>query len=439
MKKFVLFLLFVLSAAGLWAEAKAIPTGSVVKEPAPAAAAGSDLVPEARAAVLMEFSTGRILFEKNPDHIIPPASLTKLVTLHLVYKAIAAGSLSLDQLVPVTKEVAAYTMPKGSSLMFLEEGQRVTVKELMQGVAVASGNDAGMALARFLGGSEAGFVEMMNQEMQNLGLFYTFFYDSFGISANNRTTAGEFARFARIYLTQHPQATAELHSVKDFLYPLPANLIGMKSRYGAILQHNRNTLLGEYEGLDGLKTGYIDEAGYNLAATAQRGDLRYIAIILGVQGKNTKDGSEKRSAAARTLLDYAFNNFQLTNIPLPSLPQVTAWYSEPSNLTLKPLTPVRFPLSAEEKSRLVVKTEVHPQVLGPFKPDTALGKVVWALDGKELLSVPLVASEPVKDANIFVKIWHAILLFFQGLFGGPQPLDLSKPVAVKGGKATAKP
>lgn len=401
--------------------------------------AATDPAALARSAVLMEFSTGRILFQKNPDHIIPPASLTKLMTLHLAYKAIEEGLVRPDQFVPITREVSALSLPRGSSLMFLEEGQKVTVAELMRGLAVASGNDAGLALAKLIAGSEANFVDLMNQEAQNLGFVYTHFEDSYGLSANNRTTAMEFARFARLYLTRHPQSLPELHSLRTFTYPLAQNLPGMRSRYGPILQHNRNTLLGEYAGLDGLKTGYIEEAGYNFVATAQRGPMRLIAVVLGVAGLNTNDGSEKRSRSARQLLDLGFDRYRFLRLPTPVLPPVVAWYTEPSLVEPRIASSPVYPLSEEEKARLMVKTELPAQVLGPWKPERPLGRLVYALDGQEILSVPLLSRDNVSEAPFFVKLWHAIVLFFQGLFGGAKPVDLTGPFSPPPGRSLSDP
>ncbi|HTH12933.1 MAG TPA: serine hydrolase, partial [Spirochaetia bacterium] len=220
--------------------------------------AAQDLVPLAPSAVLVDQLTGRILFQKQPDLPIPPASLTKLMTLHLTWKALASGRIHPEDPVPVTAATTGKAVPPGSSLMFLEPGQRVTVKELMLGLAVDSGNDAGMTLAQFLAGSQEAFVASMNAEAQELGLTRTVFFDAFGYDARNRTTAGDFSQFCRTYLTQHPQSVEFLHNVRELDYPLESNLAPQAKRLRTIHQTNRNTLLGAYPGADGLKTGYID-------------------------------------------------------------------------------------------------------------------------------------------------------------------------------------
>ena len=182
--------------------------------------------------------------------------------------------------------------------MFLEPGQKVTVRDLMLGLAVDSGNDAGLTLARFLGGSQEAFVTSMNAEAQALGMTQTIFYDSYGYEARNMTTAGDFSQFCRFYLAAHPQSVQVLHNVKDLDFPLAENQApGDHKKVRTIHQTNRNSLLEAYPGADGLKTGYIDESGYNLAATALRGDQRLVVVILGIKAKNTASGDRLRTTA----------------------------------------------------------------------------------------------------------------------------------------------
>ena len=177
--------------------------------------------PELRcqAAILYDLETGQVLYEKNADAVIPPASLTKLMSLHLAYEAVAAGRLAKDQLIPIGSESSFKASPPHSSLMFLERGQRVTLLELMKGLALSSGNDAGVALARAVADSMAAFVDMMNSESLRLGLEKTRFVDSSGYSAKNRTTPREFAAFCRFYIERHPEALEELHSLDEFTFP----------------------------------------------------------------------------------------------------------------------------------------------------------------------------------------------------------------------------
>jgi len=378
-----------------------------------------DLVPQAASAVLIDQLTGRVLFEKAPDQSIPPASLTKLVTLHLVWKALAEGRAQASDLVEVTAETTGASVPPGSSLMFLAPGQRVTVRELMLGLAVDSGNDAGMTLARHLAGSQEAFVGAMNAEMHALGLGHTVFFDAFGYDARNRTTAADFARFCRIYLTEHPQATEVLHGVREMTYPLDANQAPGR-RAPAIRQANRNSLLDAYPGADGLKTGYIEESGYNLAATAQRDGRRLIAVVLGVQGRTSAEGSHKRTEAAATLLDFGFRSYPLRPLPLPEPVAVRVWFSAPGWVTPVTAGPTVYPLSDAEAQGIRVTREGPTEVRGPWEGRAELGALVWSKDGREFYRVPLVAG-PSPEAPWWQAFWDQVVLFFRGLTGAPPP------------------
>lgn len=296
---------------------------------------------EARAAVLLDFATGQVLYEKNPDEVISPASLTKLMTLHLAFKRIEAGQLSPDDPVQVSENAWAANFPD-SSLMFLEPGDNVTVGELMKGIAILSGNDAAVALAEHIGGTVGSFVEMMNAEAQALG-FKTFrFVDPHGLSPENQVTAGEFAEFARLYIQLHPESLETLHSQKSYAYPQYENLsearkaVTSPEAHVPITQENRNGLLWTYEGVDGLKTGFVDEAGFNLAVTAQRGGMRLIGVLLGIQADSIPEGSAKREAEGAALLSWGFNNFVTVKPQMPELKPVRVWKGAANELTLEP-------------------------------------------------------------------------------------------------------
>lgn len=252
---------------------------------------------------------------------LSPASMTKLMSLHLAYEAISAGRLTKDQLIPIGPESSFKASPPRSSLMFLEEGQRVTLLDLMIGLALPSGNDAGVALADAVAGSMPAFVEMMNLEAQRLGLEETRFVDSFGYSEENRTTPREFAEFCRTYLERHPEAIEELHLLTEYTYPREENIPqGSSSTYGPITQYNHNALVGTLEGVNGLKTGYIDEAGYNVAVTAEREGRRLLAVLMGGPGKDSREGSLIRAVDATTLISYGYYATRTFTPAVPDLP-----------------------------------------------------------------------------------------------------------------------
>lgn len=381
-----------------------------------------DLVPEAPSAVLLDQLSGRVLFQKDPDRPIPPASLTKLMTLHLAWKALAEGRVKAGDLVPVTPETTGAAVPPGSSLMFLEPGQQVTVRDLMLGLAVDSGNDAGMTLARQLGGSQEAFVAAMNAEARAWGLGSTVFFDAFGYDARNQTTASDFARFCRLYLTAHPQSVEVLHNIRTLSFPRAENRTPGDSRPPrTITQTNRNTLLEAYPGADGLKTGFIDEAGYNLAATALRNGQRLVAVLLGVQGRTSAEGTRLRTEAAARLLDFGFSRYPLKALPLPAPKAVRLWFSEPGSVVPAAAGPTVYPLSEAEAPGVTVRQEGPGEFRGPAAAGTVLGALVWSKDGTDFYRVPLTAPVSTAQAPWWTGLWDQITLLVRGLTGVPQP------------------
>lgn len=301
-----------------------------------------DRVPEllARSAFMVEINTGRVLFSKEPDLIWPPASLTKLVTLHLVYTEIEAGRIRKDDLVPVSRNAHWSNLPAGSSLMFLEQGQKVTVMELMKGLAVSSGNDAAIALAEYISGSVPDFVNLMNSSMSALGFSNFHFEDASGLSENNTISAREFAEFCAFYIRTHKDALKDLHSLMSFVYPKKSNVpLGTEPYRWEIKQFNRNHLLGRMEGITGLKTGYIDESLFNVAISGQIDNFNVMAVILGTPGQLDKSGYMNRTLDSAVLISYAFNNFSTFKPKTPDFSKITVWYGREDDVALEIKTP----------------------------------------------------------------------------------------------------
>ncbi|MBE3065326.1 MAG: D-alanyl-D-alanine carboxypeptidase, partial [Spirochaetes bacterium] len=251
----------------------------------PLAAAGGEAPPpiglRARAAILVDQATGRVLYERNADAPFVPASLAKLMSLHIVYEKLEDRSIRADDVVSITTRAWATNQEPGSSLMYLEPGQIVTVEDLMRGTAIASGNDAATALAEYAAGSVEKFVRLMNDECRWLGYRTTRFADPSGLSRDNQASAREFADFCRRYIEWHPQALAELHSLREFFYPLPRNIPSGSSPFlRSYRVYNANYLVWDDFGVDGLKTGHLDDESFTAALTAQRGGTRLIAVLL---------------------------------------------------------------------------------------------------------------------------------------------------------------
>jgi len=384
--------------------------------PTAAEAAPPSLELDAKSAILIDYDSGQVLFEQNADLPIAPASLTKLMTLHIAFERIESGDISKDDLVNIRKEAWAATMP-GSSVMFLEPGQIVTVEEIMKGIAIASGNDASIALAQHIAGSVDAFVDLMNQEAKELGFTTFHFEDPAGLDPRNQITAREFAQFARLYIQEHPEALTELHSVKSFTYPQEHNIPeDKKGTTESITQPNRNNLLGVVEGVDGLKTGFIEESGYNFAVTAKRGDMRLIGVILGVPGANEEEGSAKRAEEGTELLEWGFKNFVSVTPEMPEIKPVRVWKGRAGQVELVPSAPVHLTVPRGTQDKLQATVTQETSVIAPVTQGQKLGELVFTADGQEVARFDLLAANDVGLGNWFKRVWDTIRLTVIGWF-----------------------
>ena len=365
-------------AAALLAAAFLILPARAAEQPAAGAAAGAPAV-DAGAAVLMEKETGTILYEQNPHDKLEPASVTKVMTLLLVLEAVDDGRLALDDMVTVSARAASM----GGSQVYLKEGEQMSVDDLLKAVAVVSGNDAAVALAEHLAGSEEAFVSLMNQKAAELGMADTCFVNCTGLpAAGHLTSAHDIAVMSRALL-QHPK-------IRDY------TTIWMDSiRDGQFQLSNTNKLIRFYEGATGLKTGSTDAAGYCLSATAERDGMELIAVVL------KSPTSETRSAAASALLNYGFANYTLMEArPGQALPPVEVLLGEEE--TVQPVLSgsSRVLVEKAQVDRVETRLELAADVEAPVEPGQTLGELsVYA--GDELLrTIPLTADRPVARLTV---------------------------------------
>ena len=250
-----------------------------------------DLAPNAKSAVLIDADTGTVLFEKNKSERLPPASITKIMTMLLIMEALDAGKIRLDEKVRTSE----YAASMGGSQIFLEPGEEMTVEEMLKGIALASANDASVAMAERIAGTEQAFVQMMNKRAKELGMNDTNFVNSNGLPAENHyTTAADIAIMSR-ELMKHEEVTKYTGLYQDYL---------RKDTERPFWLVNTNKLVRFYSGADGLKTGYTSEAKFCLSATAKRDGLRVIAVVLGAPD------SKSRNSDVSALFDYAFSQYQ---------------------------------------------------------------------------------------------------------------------------------
>lgn len=407
---FAAFLLFLVLAAGLPAKAAAQTQGA--KGAATAAAPSVN----ARSAVLIDATTGTLLYAKNPDLALPPASLTKLVTLHIVYEEIAAGRLSPDELVEIDPRDCSPVIPYGSSIMYLHPKMKVSIRDLMLGAAVVSGNDAAYALARRIAGSNEAFALRMNKEVQALGFDGLVFVEPSGLSERNLVSARQFALFCMKYIELHPQTLKELHSVKSIEFPRAEHAAPGFVPEGRIIQYNRNPLIFSYEGADGLKTGYIIEVGFNMAATAERNGTRYIAVTLGGTGSSYAGGGRQRTQDTTKLLDWAFANFETTSLDPGPIPGPRVWFGKQRKAVLVPASKNAVTIPRAQADQLKVRIEAPAYVDAPLEKGARLGRLVYSLGDRDVSAIDLMVSADIPKGNIFRRLWDGILRFLSNLF-----------------------
>lgn len=396
--------------------------GPLVK-PLPYPVTPAQLEIHSGSAILIDAATGCVLFEKNADAVIPPASMAKLVVMYVAFQEIASGRISLDDIVPLPPESWAVNAPPMSSLMFLGEGQRVTLGELLLGLAVASGNDAAVAVAHYVSGSVDSFVARMNAEMEKLGLKHTRFVEPSGYSELNRTTAREFAAFARVYIERYPEALELFHSKESISYPQEHNLADWHKTGGGerpIFQPATNKLLGLLPGCDGLKTGFIFESGYNLSLTAERNGTRFISVTMAGPGRGSAEGNRYRIADGTTLMEWAFGCFAtrpaelLASHILPVLGGVeNAVVAAPVSmeaLTVPAVLEGKTP--AEAAAAVTCSVTLPPYVAAPVATGEQVGTATYSVGDIILKQVPLAAVNEVAQGGRAKRALDALAEMF---------------------------
>ena len=376
-----------------------------------AASAQNAPVLTAESAVLMDNLTGRILFDKNGTEERPPASMAKLITLYLGCEAVEEGIISLDTPVTVTAAGSAFSRPARSSLMLLEEGQTLDYLTLLQGIAVSSGNDGAYQLAELLAGSPEAFVERMNLLVYSLGYEDMHFEDPDGWSENDKVSPVSYADFSRRYIERFPWALEKLHSVKTMTYPKEENMAPGGRIVTARTKKNTNWLLGKVEGVDGLKSGYIDESGFNFTATAKRGETRLISVVMGIFTDDYREGIIARGLESEELLEFGFAHWETRPLPEFSLP-VKVYSGEAEEVTLIPEEIPLFTYGDGEIDRLSRVWKAAPWLRAPLPEGSPGGEILWYFDGEPVGESSLVTARELKKGGFF----HNFIDLFEILF-----------------------
>ncbi len=360
----------------------------------------SSLIPGAVSGILMEASTGKILFEKEKDKQVAVASMTKMVAQILILEAIQQGKIKWDDVVTVSKNAA----DMGGSQIYIEEGEKITISDLMKGISMASGNDATVQMAEVISGSEVNFVKKMNEKVKELGLKNTHFSNCTGLDEENHySSAYDMAMIARELVVNHPDILKFSSVYEDYLRENTENKFWLV---------NTNKLVRFYDGADGLKTGHTDAAGYCLAATAKRNDLRLIGIVLG------ENDSKTRNSEAMSLLDYGFNQVKMRILKnrgeVIRKIKVDKANQEIIKVVLKDSLGV-VETVGEKSSKYQYHVQLD-EVQLPLKKGQKMGKISVCEKGKVLSTGDLVVQENILPLSYFHLVTRGIYDVISGEF-----------------------
>lgn len=354
----------------------------------------------AKAWILVDADTGYIIAENNADETLPPASLAKMMTTYITSKEIEENRLKEDDLVLISDNAWELGGAKtDGSTMFLSPRSKVPVIDLMRGVIIQSGNDAAIALAEHINGGETAFADNMNFQAELLGMTNTYYANSTGLPAEGMvTTARDLTQLAKAIINEHPQYYS-IYSEKYF-------------SHNNINQPNRNRLLWRDSSIDGLKTGHTEEAGYCLVASSKRRGMRLISAVLGAKS------DESRARESQKLFSYGFRHFETKQIYTVGeiiKENAALWYGAEDFLNLTIADDVTLTYPRGEKKNLAAEITVDNEIKAPITAGQVLGSLEVTLDGKSLISVPLVAEKDIAEAGFLSRIFDWILLFFTQL------------------------
>ncbi|WP_313652551.1 serine hydrolase [Pantoea sp.] len=372
---------------------------SVFAEQAPAAP-GID----AKAWILMDYASGKVLTESSADQRLDPASLTKMMTSYVVGQAIKAGKIKPDDMVTVGQDAWATGNPKlrGSSLMFLKPGDRIPVHELNKGIVIQSGNDACIALADYVAGSQDAFIGLMNNYVKAMGLQNTHFMTVHGLDAEGQySTARDMALIAQALIRDVPEEYA-LNKEKEFTF-------------NKIRQINRNRLLWSTNlKVDGVKTGHTSGAGNNLVASATEGDMRLISVVLGTASDAI------RFRESEKLLTWGFRFFETVTPIKADAPfaQQRVWFGDRSQVNLGVAKDAALTIPKGQMKNLKASYKLTtPQLEAPLKKNQVVGTIDFQLDGKTIEQRPLVVMQDVQEGGFFSRMFDFVMMKFNGWFG----------------------
>ena len=360
----------------------ALLIGLLVLTPAAVAPANAQEAYESKAAqaILIDARTGRVLFQKDADTAIPPASMSKLMTMIMVFEALKAGTLTLDQKLTVSEDAwRRGGAVSGGSTMYAEVKSSIRLEDLIKGAIVQSANDACIVISEAVAGSEPAFAQKMTRRAREIGAVNATFKNATGLpDPEHRMSVRDLSVLARHIITRFPDYY-KYYSLPEFTW-------------NKITQQNRNPLLKDYPGADGMKTGFTKEAGYGLVGSAERDGRRLIMVIAGL-----KSIAERRQEA-QALLEWGFRQFRAIDVYAEGdrVGQARVWGGKQRSVPLLVTRNVRVALSAEEQELVEVKLAYNGPLMAPVAAGQEVGKVRFIIDGVTLADVPVVTAEPVE-------------------------------------------
>ncbi|MEF1281882.1 D-alanyl-D-alanine carboxypeptidase family protein [Vibrio fortis] len=386
-----LFAKYSLSLVGLLAASNAVMAAPTIVPSPPSLGA--------KGYVLMDFNSGEVLVENNAHTKLNPASLTKLMTSYVAGQEMKRGNISADDKVRISENAWAKNFPD-SSKMFIEVNTNVDMMDLYRGLIIQSGNDASVAIAEHVAGSEGAFVDLMNSWAVSLNLENTHFANAHGLDAEDLySTPYDIALLGRAIIRDLPDVYG-LYSERSF-------------SYNGITQHNRNGLLRDRSmNVDGMKTGYTSGAGYSLASSATQGEMRLIAVVMGSSSIKGRESDSKQ------LLSYGFRFFDTLN-PHQSgdlISEEKLWFGEQDTLKVGVDQDTYITLPKADGKKLSASVELTSDLKAPIEKGQTLGVVHYTVDGEDIKTQPLVALESVQEGSFFKRIFDHIKLFLTNLF-----------------------
>ncbi len=342
--------------------------------------------------ILLDYNTGKVLAENNADVKLAPASLTKIMSVYVVFREVSNGHLHFDDMVTISRK--AWETP--GSRMFVEVGKHVKIEDLLLGVIIQSGNDASVALAEHIAGNESTFADMMNQHAVRLGMKNSHFEDSNGLPIENHyTTARDLAILTQALIKEFPDYY-RWFSQKEFTY-------------NNIVQHNRNKLLSRDESVDGVKTGFTDAAGYCLVASALRNDMRLISVVMGARSPNA------RASENQNLLNYGFRFFESHKLyqGKTALSEARVWKGNTKNLQIGLAEDLYVTIPRRHYDDLKAVITIDKKIVAPVKEGTKLGTVNVTLKGDPVAEKDLIALKPIEPGNMFQRLYDSGMMMLE--------------------------